>query len=117
MGLDIMLIWIPAHVGIKGNEVADKLAKRAISRGHLVTPNLPTTDIMAIANVKARNRSKRFFLKIFSEKGIKYFEHNLLESTKAWFTNINVDRSVITTTCRFRSGHYNSRELLFRLFI
>lgn len=33
-GLDIVLIWIPAHVGIKDNEIADRLAKQAISCGH-----------------------------------------------------------------------------------
>lgn len=38
MGLDVILIWIPAHVGIKGNETADRLAKQAISCGHLVSP-------------------------------------------------------------------------------
>ncbi|XP_075740081.1 uncharacterized protein LOC142786333 [Rhipicephalus microplus] len=31
LGCDLVLQWIPAHVGISGNEVADELAKEALS--------------------------------------------------------------------------------------
>ena len=33
MGKQIIFTWVPAHVGVEGNEAHDVLAKQALSRG------------------------------------------------------------------------------------
>ena len=41
---DIVLAWVPGHVSIRGNEIADAVAKEATSKG-LITSILPFSDL------------------------------------------------------------------------
>ena len=43
-GYDIILAWVPGHVGIRENEIADAVAKEATSKG-LITSVLPFSDL------------------------------------------------------------------------
>lgn len=57
---------------------------------------------------------KKCLISLFSKKGIKYFEKDLFNPTKPRFHNMDLKRSIITSISRLRSGHCNSKALLFR---
>ncbi|XP_046963670.1 uncharacterized protein LOC124541262 [Vanessa cardui] len=48
-GLEILLVWIPSHSGITGNDTADSFARSAISSGLTKHFNNSTQDLCALA--------------------------------------------------------------------
>lgn len=114
LGLDISLIWIPAYVGIIGNETVDRLAKMATRSEELLKSSLPASDIVTIASEKARKRTKSHPISLFSNKGIKYFEKHLFNPDKPWFYKMTLKRSIVTSLSRLCSGHCNTKALLYR---
>ena len=47
-GVSITLRWVPSHLGIEGNELADKVAKEALSLRELKTPLVPISYLKLI---------------------------------------------------------------------
>ena len=54
---NISLIWIPSHLNITGNEIADNLAKNAISSGINIITTLHYTDF--VENTKKRQQNPK----------------------------------------------------------
>lgn len=46
LGVHVRFVWVPAHVGIHGNELADKYAKQVLRSGKILkkTTNLGKTE-------------------------------------------------------------------------
>jgi ribonuclease HI len=47
----IQLLWVPGHMGIEGNEIADELAKKALQNDTLIT-QIPITESVAKEKIK-----------------------------------------------------------------
>ena len=87
-GVTVLFCWIPSHIGIEGNELADASAKRAATHGIIHNPEVPDTDVKAC--IKGLMREK------WAERW-----HNLETNTKL---------KAVQPTLKSKSPHLNRRD-------
>ena len=56
--MSIQLVWVPSHIDLKGNELADELAKRGCERGRNMPVSLSTKEVYSIINRKIKAKFK-----------------------------------------------------------
>lgn len=93
--------WVPAHVGIPGNERADLAAKAIISDTEVVRPQtLPHKDYYPEFHVGLRRRWQDFWSLSHSVK-----LRAVKDSISPWHTSCRRDRRQETALTRLRIGH------------
>jgi len=113
-GLDIILIWIPSHVGILGNETADFLAGEATRHGEAVDFLPPHTDFYSVVRERYFEAVEKHLLALAKNHGKQYFTLYPAFARNPWLARLKLSRSEIATISRIRSNHYNLNYSLHR---
>ena len=99
-GKEITLCWIPSHVGINGNELADAAAKRAAQRPCTRRLPLPARDFYpAISSLVRKNWQEAWE----QSRGSKLFA--LKPKISPWRSSLRKSRREEVILCRLRIGH------------
>lgn len=111
----IELGWIPSHTGIKGNEIADRLAKESLTKDDITFKLVEYKDILPNIKNDIKLLWEEEWKEISKIKGKQLF--NLMNKlpSKPWFYEINLDRQKISTICRMRIGHCCTQQHLNKI--
>ena len=93
--------WVPAHVGIDGNERADSAAKKAARIGHSQGVNVPHSDFRRIIHLVTRNHWQEHWNALESDQKLKAIR----PSIKPWESSCQPNRRFGIVLTRLRIGH------------
>ena len=100
--IKIEFCWVPAHVGICGNEFADKAAKEA-ARLPPGDTSLPNTDYYPYMKEEIYKRWQRQWDNLVNPNKLREIKQNVRE----WETSYNKSRRIEVVLTRMRIGHSN----------
>jgi ribonuclease HI len=103
LNYEVKLMWIPSHVGISDNEVADGLARQAVESGTV-------HGQMTVANdhrILARQAMVKQWQHVWRTGDTGRFAHSIrpVVSVKPWFDGQAEERSFVTTISSVMTGH------------
>jgi hypothetical protein len=101
--VEVEIMWIPAHLGLEGNEIVDKRAQHAALNGAVFERPLPPVDFQGLA----RSILLREWQGKWDAADIGKFTHFILpkDSLRPWFEGQREDRKFVSTVSRIMSGH------------
>jgi len=106
---------VPFHKGIRGNAIADFLAKKVALHGYKTNFKISFSDLYA----EVKESLNKLFISYLNEsaqtKGVLHASlYQNLNSKLSWYYDKPLNRKEIVLINRIRSNHYNLNYSLYR---
>ncbi|XP_017468976.1 PREDICTED: uncharacterized protein LOC108360978 [Rhagoletis zephyria] len=109
------IVWVPGHVGIEINEIADDLAKWAVNVGAPLKVKLTPEEALRQINVSIKDEWNMQYKRISHEKGKRFAEFFPEIPNKPWYHNSTLNAREIKTINRLLTGHTYDNVYLNRI--
>lgn len=111
------LQWIPGHVNIKGNELADTLAKAALSQEETINNKMMIHDAVSYFTNLADEQMQHWYVNYTAElgKGRKFFALQTAIRKDPWHKKLQLNNEETRTLNRIFSGHDYSKYGLHKM--
>jgi hypothetical protein len=115
LGYDISIGWVPSHVGVRGNERVDQIAKNAASNSVFWDAPPHSVDYLPLAKIRM---SQEWQLR-WNQSDMGRYAYSIFPQIpkKPWFTKLETERKFITTINRLISNHTCLNTHLYRIGI
>jgi len=106
---------VPSHKGIRGNEIADSLAKKAVLHGYKPNFKIPFLNLYTEVKESLSNQFTAYLNEHAQTKGVLHASlYQNLNSKLPWYYDKPLNRKEIVFIDRIRSNHYNLNYSLHR---
>ncbi|CAK1550606.1 unnamed protein product [Leptosia nina] len=112
-GVEVRLQWIPSHVGIMGNEIADSLAFEALKNGIPLDTTPHYSDHLSKVKMDNYIQFKSYFDDCSKSKGIWYKSIVNVPPRIPWFSSLNLTRKDLVICFRARTYHLPLNKFKF----
>lgn len=119
-GRSIVIMWIPAHCGIEGNEAADRAAKLAAQKDVIDLKRIQGEDLNPRYRSQATQKTGNFINQYAFQpvsKGYRYILFSEDFKQVPWFKGLGLDRKKIGVINRLMTGHTLAKAHLKRMNI
>jgi hypothetical protein len=114
---EVVLIWIPSHSGIAGNEKVDEIAKEAVVCGDKYCFKNYCHDLLSLPKTYLRKTWNSRWQSSSKTKGYKFAIIQPDIPRKTWFSKIGLSKMATSSIIRMRLGHCSSPVHLAKLRI
>lgn len=112
----VSIQWIPSHIDIKGNDIADELAKLGTQNENPALDNpISYKDVYWILKKEKKYNSNKWYTEYAKEKGQKFYKIQNTFSEKLWFTGLDLTGKQIRVLNRLMAGHDWSKYWLAKM--
>ncbi|XP_055614126.1 uncharacterized protein LOC129760500 [Uranotaenia lowii] len=113
----VAIQWIPSHVSIQGNEIADSLAKHGLQSANVYENHFMVKDSMAFFKRYLGEKTESWYSSYSEEKGKIFHSIQPKFSKTPWFIGQDMDGRDIRLLNRLMTTHDYSKYWLARMKI